>query len=294
MSGLIPQSEVDRANEDIVGVIRGYLPELKKTGKNWSARCPFHSEKSASFTVNAEKEMFYCFGCSAHGNAVGFVMDHQGLSFPDAVAAIIGEVARDGKPVQRKQTIRAIRCELPGHAEDREKTERAINNCYAAQQHPYFARNNTAPQHGCYTLKGFLMVQMTNNIGENVNMAAINADGDITYAAGSPSFGSTAILEPADSSDHDGKTILCVDYAHAWRIWWAQCGKSRVLAALDHNNFLWMLGACKDRFTHIGCDPADADEYVEAGRQVVAVPLDPYTRQVRRATAQLDTEAAHA
>lgn len=282
MSGLIPQSEVDRANQDIIKIIRGYLPELKKTGKNWSAKCPFHSEKSASFTVNAEKEMYYCFGCGAGGNAVGFVMDHQGLSFPDAVAAILGEVVRDGQPIQRKQVEKAVRCELPGHAEDREKTERVLGNCDGSHQHPYFIRNNTAPQHECYTLKGLLMVPMTNNIGEHVNMAAINADGDISYAAGNPSYGSTAILMPADSSQFDGKTIICVDYAHAWRIWWAQCGKSRVLATLDTNNFLWMLGVCKDRFTHVGCDPMEADEHIEAGRPVVAVPLDPYARKVPR------------
>lgn len=283
MSGLIPQSEVDRAKSDIVSVIQGYVPELKKTGKNWSACCPFHSEKSASFTVNAEKEMYYCFGCGAGGNAIDFVMNHQNLDFPEAVKSIIGEVVRDGIAYQRKTAPKALRCDLPGHAEDREKTAKILEHCDAGETHQYFTRNNTAPQYGCFKLKGLILVPLVNNIGEQVNIASINADGDIHYAAGNPSYGSTAVLAPADSSNHDGKTILCIDYAHAWRIWWAQCGRSKVLCAMEASNFMWMLGACKERFTHIGCDPFEADQYADEGNAVVALPIDPYAKIDRRA-----------
>lgn len=285
MSGLIPQSEIDRANSDIVSVIQGYLPDLKKTGKNWSACCPFHSERSPSFTVNAEKEMYHCFGCGAGGGAVSFVMKHQGLSFPDAVESILGDVVRDGIPYQRKTMPRALICSLPGHAEDRAKTAEILGYCDAAETHIYFKRNNTAPNHGCFTLKGSILIPLINNIGEQVNIAALNADGQIRYAAGNPSFGSTAILEPADSGDHDGKTIICTDYAHAWRIWWSQRGKSRVLCTMSADNLSWMLGSCRDRFTHIGCDPADAEVYVDDGHEVIVMPLDPYTRIDRLAAA---------
>jgi len=125
-------------------------------------------------------------------------------------------------------------------------------------------------------LKGCVFVPLINNIGEKVNAAAINADGVIRYAAGNPSFGSTAILEP--EGGHDGKTIICIDYAHAWRIWWAQRGKSRVLACMDIDNFRWMLISCKDRYTHVGCDPSEADEHIEYGRGIVALPIDPYAK----------------
>lgn len=280
MSGqLVPQHVVDRANEDIVGVIRGYLPDLKKTGKNWSARCPFHQEKSASFTVNEGKEMFYCFGCGAGGDAVKFVMDHQGLSFRDSVQLILGELnleSVDAAP--RKPVIRATRCDLPGHAEDREKYAEVCAHTDAAEQHIYFLRNNTAPQFGCLTLKGSVFVPLINNIGEKVNAAAINADGVIRYAAGNPSFGSTAILEPSDTGDQDGKTIICIDYAHAWRIWWSQSGRSKVLCAMEYDNFNWMIHHCKDRFTHIGCDPVEADHHADEGRAIIAIPLDPYAK----------------
>src|SRR6185436_3862158 len=265
MSNLIPQSEIDRANDDILNVIQGYVPSLKKTGKNWSACCPFHKEKSASFTVSEDKLMYYCFGCGAGGNAVGFVMEHQGLSFPDAVKSILGDVVRDGEAVQRAVTPKAICCKLPCSAEDKEKSAAVMSRTQLIEKHTYLMRNNTASNDMCAVSgKGILMVPMINNIGETVNVAAILTNGMINYAAGKPSFGATAVLEP--EVERDGKTILCVDYAHAWRLWWAQCGKSRVLACLDADNFRWMLSNCKDRFTHIGCDPADADEHVDMGR----------------------------
>lgn len=273
----VKQDEIDRANQDIVGVVRRYLPELKKTGKNWSACCPFHSEKSPSFTVSESKEMFYCFGCGEGGDAVEFVQKHRGMSFRDAVAAINGGLDLSATLIKREPVKpRAIRCELPGHAEDPEKTARTLRNCDAAYQHPYLLRNNTAPGHGCLTLGGHLMIPLINSIGEEVNMAAISADGTIKYAAGNPSYGSTAIIDPAKKDDHDGKTIICADYAHAWRIWWAQSGRSRVLCAMEPGNLSWMLANCRSMFTHVGCDPLEADWYVDDGFAIVALPIDPY------------------
>ena len=275
-SELVPQHVVDRANEDIVGVIRGYLPDLKKTGKNWSARCPFHQEKSASFTVNEAKEMYYCFGCGAGGDAVGFVREiNPGMTFRDAVQSILGELTLEVSSAPRKKIVRATRCELPSHAEDREKAAQIIRDADAQPNHIYLLRHNTAPEHGCYILKGSLIVPLINNIGETVNVAAITSNG-ITYAAGNPSYGAVAVLEPV--GDHDDRVIMCIDYAHAWRIWWSQSGRSKVLCAMEFDNFNWMLSNCRDRFTHVGCDPADADEHADMGRAFVALPLDPYAR----------------
>lgn len=284
MSGqLVPQHIVDRANEDIVGVIRGYLPDLKKTGKNWSAKCPFHKERSASFTVNESKEMYYCFGCGAGGDAVGFVREHLGVSFRDAVQSILGELTLENYVgIPRKPAERATRCELHAHAEDREKSAAVMSRTHLIEKHTYLMRNNTASNDPCAVNgKGILMVPMINNIGETVNVAAILTNGMINYAAGKPSFGATAILEP--EGEHDGRTIICTDYAHAWRIWWAQRGKSRVLACMDIDNFRWMLISCKDRYTHVGCDPTEADEHIEYGRGIVALPIDPYAKLDRLA-----------
>ncbi len=76
---------------DIVDVVERYLP-LKKAGQNYQACCPFHKEKSPSFTVSPTKQFYHCFGCGAHGSAVSFVMEYQAISFPDAVRSLAESV----------------------------------------------------------------------------------------------------------------------------------------------------------------------------------------------------------
>ena len=69
---------------DIVEVIDRYVP-LRKAGANYQACCPFHSEKTPSFTVSPTKQFYHCLGCGAHGTAIGFLMEHAGRSFTAAV-----------------------------------------------------------------------------------------------------------------------------------------------------------------------------------------------------------------
>ncbi|WP_035053097.1 DNA primase [Andreprevotia chitinilytica] len=83
---------------DIVDVVERYLP-LKKGGQNYMACCPFHKEKSPSFTVSPTKQFYHCFGCGAHGSAVSFVMEYEGLSFPEAVRKLAESV---GLPVPQE------------------------------------------------------------------------------------------------------------------------------------------------------------------------------------------------
>jgi len=83
---LIPESFIQELlnRVDVVDVIDKSVP-LKKAGANYSACCPFHNEKSPSFTVSPTKQFYHCFGCGAHGTAIGFVMEYQGLSFVEAI-----------------------------------------------------------------------------------------------------------------------------------------------------------------------------------------------------------------
>jgi len=83
---LIPKNFIqDLLNRlDIVDVVERYVP-LKKAGANFVACCPFHTEKSPSFTVSQAKQFYHCFGCGAHGTAIGFVMEHAGLGYVDAI-----------------------------------------------------------------------------------------------------------------------------------------------------------------------------------------------------------------
>jgi len=88
---MIPQSFIqDLLNRvDIVDLIESYVP-LKRAGSNYAARCPFHSEKSPSFTVSPTKQFYHCFGCGAHGTAISFLMEYQGMGFVDAVKDLAG------------------------------------------------------------------------------------------------------------------------------------------------------------------------------------------------------------
>ncbi len=102
MAGRIPQKFLDDLLDrvDIVEVIDRRV-KLKKTGKNYSARCPFHEEKTPSFSVNPDKQFYYCFGCGAGGNALGFVMDYENVDFPQAVETLAGSL---GLEVPREQS----------------------------------------------------------------------------------------------------------------------------------------------------------------------------------------------
>ncbi len=93
MAGRIPQNFVDDllSRVDIVDYIHKRVP-LKKAGKNYQACCPFHDEKTPSFSVNPQKQFYYCFGCGAGGNVIGFAMDYVNLSFPEAVEQLASEV----------------------------------------------------------------------------------------------------------------------------------------------------------------------------------------------------------
>ena len=83
---MIPESFIQELlnRVDIVDVVDKSVP-LKKAGANYSACCPFHNEKSPSFTVSPTKQFYHCFGCGAHGTAIGFLMEYQGVSFVEAV-----------------------------------------------------------------------------------------------------------------------------------------------------------------------------------------------------------------
>jgi len=110
MAGRIPQSFINDLIDrvDIVDVI-GARVDLKRAGANHKGLCPFHNEKTPSFSVNRDKQFYHCFGCEAHGTAIGFLMEYDGLTFPEAVeslAAMVGvEVPRErGGGPQRDNT----------------------------------------------------------------------------------------------------------------------------------------------------------------------------------------------
>ena len=100
MAGRIPESFIDDllGRVDIVDVI-GPRVQLKKSGRNHKGLCPFHDEKTPSFNVNEDRQTFHCFGCEAHGTAIGFLMEYDNQTFPEAIetlASMVGvEVPRE-------------------------------------------------------------------------------------------------------------------------------------------------------------------------------------------------------
>ncbi|MEO6968074.1 MAG: DNA primase [Rhodanobacteraceae bacterium] len=116
MPGRIPERFIDEllTRVDIVDVVQQRVP-LKRAGREWSARCPFHDERSPSFTVSPAKQFFHCFGCGAHGSAIKFLMDYDRLEFPDAVEELAQSVGLkvpheggDDKPREDKTDLYAL------------------------------------------------------------------------------------------------------------------------------------------------------------------------------------------
>jgi DNA primase len=101
MRGRIPQNFIDDllARTDIVELIDSHVP-LKKTGQNYQALCPFHDEKTPSFSVRQDKQFFHCFGCGANGNAITFLMEYNRLEFVEAIEDLAG---RAGLTIPREE-----------------------------------------------------------------------------------------------------------------------------------------------------------------------------------------------
>ncbi|MCK9189041.1 DNA primase [Acidithiobacillus sp.] len=101
-------------HSDLVRLIDSRVP-LKKKGKDFWACCPFHQEKSPSFSVSADKQIYYCFGCHTHGNAIGFLMAHDRLSFPEAVKTLAEEAGialPEDSPTAEQEDLRPLRAIL--------------------------------------------------------------------------------------------------------------------------------------------------------------------------------------
>ena len=109
---MIPDSFIQEllGRVDIVDVVERYVP-LRKAGANYSACCPFHTEKSPSFTVSPTKQFYHCFGCGAHGSAISFLMQHAGIGFIDAVEELASSVGLTVPQEESRKFAQAKRAE---------------------------------------------------------------------------------------------------------------------------------------------------------------------------------------
>ena len=131
---MIPSDFIDEllAKVDIVDIIDEQVP-LKKGGANYMACCPFHKEKTPSFSVSPTKQFYHCFSCGAHGSAIGFVMEHQGLSFPEAVQFLADRVGMAVPKVRGQNDNPEVRAERKKKQQTLEETTAAAADFYAQQ-----------------------------------------------------------------------------------------------------------------------------------------------------------------
>lgn len=136
-TGMIPQTVIDEVlrRHDIAETVGKYV-HLSKNGKYLKGLCPFHSEKTPSFTVTPEKQIFHCYGCGKGGNVIKFVMEMEGESFPEAVKRLAGEVgiSADWEPVGRHEPT------------PQQKARETLYEAYAysARLYHYLLRNTDA------------------------------------------------------------------------------------------------------------------------------------------------------
>ena len=146
MSGFIPEDKIAdiRNTADIVDIISEAVI-LKKAGKNYLGLCPFHQEKTPSFTVSPDKQIFHCFGCNEGGNVFSFLMKHQGMTFPEAVRTLarrygISLPREERSPEQKKAEAERQRLLTVNTLAAEYFHQRLLNGSGGAPARAYFAK----------------------------------------------------------------------------------------------------------------------------------------------------------
>ncbi len=156
---MIPSEFIDEllAKIDIVDLIDQYVP-LKKGGANYMACCPFHKEKSPSFSVSPHKQFYHCFGCGAHGSAIGFIMEYQGLGFTEAVQLLAD---RAGMTVPRSRNSQ----DNPQQRAERKKKQQSLEETLSACSDFYRQQLKFHPEARAYLEKRGLNAEIIEHYG---------------------------------------------------------------------------------------------------------------------------------
>jgi DNA primase len=179
---MIPQSFIQEllGRVDIVEVVDRHV-KLKRAGANYVACCPFHSEKSPSFTVSPTKQFYHCFGCGAHGTAVGFLMEHAGMGFVEAVKDLAQSVGMKVPEEERSES-----------AKQRARQGETLHEVLLRAAQHYRNQLKDAPQAIAYLKKRGLSGEVAKRFGigyvpeewQNLAAAFTDYDGPMLAAAG--------------------------------------------------------------------------------------------------------------
>lgn len=279
----IDYKDVSRAANGLWDAILPALGvELRKLDKNGPCILCGGNDR-AHFFERQGRIMNYCrHGCgnSGDGNCVSspehLLMEVNGWTFPqmvNAVADFLNVTPQEQLAQYRVVAATKVVAKLAypsDHTENPEQAKILLAKCKEAETHMHLLKNNTAPYDTVKTLKGALIVDLYNQAGDLVNLAAIQADGSLKYSAGGISYGAVATIEPV--GEHDGTVILTMDYAESWRLWWSRKGGSRIICAMEPDAARWISTKQRDRFTHIGCSAEIAEDFLEYGHEVFLIP----------------------
>lgn len=195
-----------KASLNIVDVIGQYV-ELKRGGKNHFACCPFHGEKTASFTVEEDKQFFHCFGCGVHGDVIGFVSEIEGIEFIDAVKKLGGELEfKPSKEIANNIKRNSLRNKYrvpPDHKEDKSLAMLSLSKCKRVDGvMPKYKHSN-----------GFLYPIHT-ACGELVNLIDFSKGKESRFCAGGVSYNGFTNINVNGSNNY----IACTSVSDARKI----------------------------------------------------------------------------
>jgi len=216
-----------KSENNIVDVVGG-LVQLKKTGKNYTGLCPFHSEKTPSFTVEESEQFFHCFGCGASGDVVSFVSQYYGVNAPEAAKMLGGKELEQVERIKRKRIIYRT---PPDHTEDEAKTTDIINRC---KHEKAFGEKVDK-----YLFNGGFLYPIVNYEGKLINARVFKNNAPTTYLTGGYSYnGFTPIITSPEKtwfsciSFNDGLKIAADNDANV-----AVCWSDHVIRWLSKYNF---------------------------------------------------------
>lgn len=172
--------DVDRikSSVDIVDVISNYV-DMKKAGKNYHGCCPFHDEKTPSFTVAQDKQFYHCFGCGAHGDVIGFIMDYTNVEFREAVKSIDSNAFSEMR--SDKAFVKTVRIPLALEQKRHENLDDIINSCHVENGVCFSGASQVLP--------------LTDLNGKVISLAMIEGKGfDIKFYNKKFTYGSCAII----------------------------------------------------------------------------------------------------
>ena len=230
-----------KARLNIIDVIESLVP-LKKAGKNYQACCPFHDEKSPSFTVSESKQFYHCFGCGAHGDAIGFIQEYYNIEFLDA-AKMLGGESEDEQLIKAKPAHQA-KIRLPLDKEPHSKDE--ING---------FLTNKCELMNGHYLYNEYAAIKLTDINLNLISCALIRGTGfDNKYFKKEFLHGSCVIMGEIIEG-HD--VFLCENYQQTLQT--RQLTNKTCICYFEPNNLYFIYDDLKRKTTSVAV-VANSDE----------------------------------